>query len=251
MEPEQCGCGDSLAIRGVLFDLFGTVVAYGDIAEGTRLAWEGIYDVLQRLGGRVPFDAFAREWQAQFLMPLQPHEHVAGETPFVSKLLRQFAYYGLPRDRVAAREAAERCLAGWDAHTLLPEDTVPTLQALRTGGYRLALVTNFDHPPYVHSLLGQRGLDGLFDAVIISGEVGCDKPDAAIFRLALARLGLAPQEALFVGDSLDADIAGAYAAGCVPVLIDMRFAHPDYVGARITRLSQVLALLSERAGPPR
>lgn len=236
-------------VRGVIFDLFGTVVAYGDLKTGTRLAWEGVYDVVQRLGCRVPFAALAQEWQTQFLTPLQPEEHVPGETPFVSKLLRQFAYYGLPQDRQAAREAAERCLAGWDAHTLLPEDTIPTLEALRVRGYGLALVTNFDHPPYVYTLLRERGLEGLFDVLVISGEVGYEKPEARIFRLALDRLGLAPQEALFVGDSLDADIAGAAAVGCTPVLMDMRAAHPDFVGQRITRLSQVLALLPERAAP--
>lgn len=232
-----------MAIRAVLFDLFGTVVAYGDIETGTRLAWEGIYGVLQRLGCQAPFDAFAHEWQAQFLTPLQPEEQAPSETPFVSKLLRLLRYYGLPAEAPAAREAAERCLAGWDAHTLLPEDTVPTLCALRRQGYGVALVTNFDHPPYVREMLQQRKLEGLFDVTIISGEVGCDKPDPRIFQMAMRQLRCSPSEALFVGDSLQADIGGAKAAGCAAALIDMRDAHPNYTGCRITRLSQVLDLL--------
>lgn len=232
-------------IRAVLLDLFGTVVAYGDIETGTRLAWEGIYGVLRRLGCQAPFDVFAREWQAQFLTALQPEEHIAAESPFVGKLLRLFRHYGLPPDAPAAREAAERCLAGWDAHTLLPDDTLPTLRTLRTQGYGVALVTNFDHPPYVRAMLRQRGLEGLFDVIVISGEAGCDKPDPRIFQMALRGLGCAPQEALFVGDSLDADVGGAAAVGCAPLLIDMRDAHPGFAGRRITRLSQVLDVLAQ------
>lgn len=229
-------------IRAVLLDLFGTVVAYGDIAEGTRLAWEGIYRELVSLGAKVPFEEFAREWQAQFLTPLRPTDH-AGETLFISKLLRLFRFYGVPPLLPAVRRAAQACLAGWDAHTLLPEDTLITLDVLHQRGHKVALVTNFDHPPYVYDLLRERGLEGQFDAVIISGEVGVDKPDPLIFYLAMEAVRCSPEEALFVGDSLEADIAGAQAVGCRAILIDRRGIHQDFPGPRIERLDELLNLL--------
>ncbi|MBC7256010.1 MAG: HAD family hydrolase [Chloroflexi bacterium] len=236
-------------IRAILLDLFGTVVAYGDIAAGTRLAWEGIHRVLCRLGANPPFEEFAREWQAQFLTPLRADEHW-GETPFISKLVRLFRSYGAPPDLAAAREAVRACLAGWDAHTLLPEDTLPALKALHQQGYAVALVTNFDHPPYVYDLLRERGLEGQFDAVIISGEVGVDKPDPKIFQTALQAVQCAPEEALFVGDSLEADIAGAEAVGCRAILIDRQGMHAHFPGPRIARLDELLAYPSINQGRP-
>ena len=58
-----------------------------------------------------------------------------------------------------------------------------------------------------------------FDAVVVSGDVGVKKPDPAIFAPALEQTGLATDEALFVGDSPEDDVAGARAAGLRPVLI--------------------------------
>lgn len=108
----------------------------------------------------------------------------------------------------------------------------------------MALVTNFDHPPYVYDLLCARGLEGQFDAVVISGEVGVDKPDPLIFYLAMEALHCSPKEALFVGDSLGADIAGAQAAGFRAILIDRRGAHRDFPGPRIERLDELWGYLT-------
>ena len=119
---------------------------------------------------------------------------------------------------------------------------VPTLCALRER-HAVALVSNFDHPPYVRCLLARLGLARHFDAILISGELRIDKPDPRIFRRALDAVGCAPEEALFVGDSLDADIAGAEAVGCRAVLIDMQGRHPDYDGERITSLAELLPLV--------
>ena len=57
------------------------------------------------------------------------------------------------------------------------------------------------------------GLDGFIDALVVSEEAGAAKPDPAIFALALDRLGCAAGEAVMVGDSWPADIAGARASG--------------------------------------
>jgi putative hydrolase of the HAD superfamily len=57
------------------------------------------------------------------------------------------------------------------------------------------------------------GLDAYVDTLVVSEEAGVAKPDPAIFRLALDRLGCAADEAVMVGDSWSADIAGARAAG--------------------------------------
>jgi FMN phosphatase YigB (HAD superfamily) len=85
-------------------------------------------------------------------------------------------------------------------------------------------VSNFDHPPHVRRLLSENGWAHVFDTIIISSEVGVQKPDPVIFTLALQNTGIAPADAIYVGDTQD-DVAGAIAAGIHPILIN-RADHP-------------------------
>jgi putative hydrolase of the HAD superfamily len=68
--------------------------------------------------------------------------------------------------------------------------------------------------------LARAGLADRFDAIVISGEIGAEKPDRRIFLGALKALGAAPHEALMVGDDPARDVAGAVAAGLDTVWID-------------------------------
>ena len=84
------------------------------------------------------------------------------------------------------------------------------LADLESRGLKLGLVSNFDRR--LHAVLDHLGLAGFFAKVIISSEVGIDKPDPAIFRLALDTLAARPAEAVHVGDDPKCDW-GATAAG--------------------------------------
>jgi putative hydrolase of the HAD superfamily len=91
------------------------------------------------------------------------------------------------------------------------------LARLRAGGARLAVVSNWDVS--LHDVLERTHLRALVDAVVISAELGAAKPDPAIFRAALERLGAAAGDAVHVGDSVEHDVAGARAAGLEAVLV--------------------------------
>jgi len=80
----------------------------------------------------------------------------------------------------------------------LDEELVGLIRELRRAGIRMALLSN--HPTRLYRLLAGRGLMTLFDTVVVSGEEGLTKPDPAIYRLTLDRLGVAPEEAVFVDD---------------------------------------------------
>lgn len=56
-------------------------------------------------------------------------------------------------------------------------------------------------------------ITSMFDAIVVSGDVGIYKPDTRVFNLLLSRLGVMPQEALYVGDSHPMDVVGAKVAG--------------------------------------
>jgi putative hydrolase of the HAD superfamily len=118
------------------------------------------------------------------------------------------------RDADAAQLAeallASLCFTAFD-------DAAPALGALRVAGARLVVASNWDCS--LHDVLERLELTPLLDGVVTSAEVGARKPAAAIFERALAVAGAAPAAAIHVGDSLEADVAGARAAGIEPVLI--------------------------------
>lgn len=96
-------------------------------------------------------------------------------------------------------------------------DAPPALRELRARGLRLVVVSNWDVS--LHERLAETGLTGLVDGAVASAELGHAKPDRAIFEHALALAGAAPEEALHAGDSPDADVRGALAAGLRAVLV--------------------------------
>ncbi len=89
-------------------------------------------------------------------------------------------------------------------------DVSGALENLRADGYRLGVVSNFDRR--LRTVLTDLGLTEFFEDIVISSEVGVDKPDPRIFRHALTRFGVAADEALHVGDDPHKDW-GAETAG--------------------------------------
>ncbi|MBV9774861.1 MAG: HAD-IA family hydrolase [Gemmatimonadetes bacterium] len=98
------------------------------------------------------------------------------------------------------------------------ERTAEALEELRGRGYRLGVISNADGR--VDALLESVGLRSYFDFVIDSAVVGVEKPDPRIFRMALDRMGVEPEEALYVGDIYEIDVVGARGAGMRAVLVD-------------------------------
>lgn len=90
------------------------------------------------------------------------------------------------------------------------EGAQEALEALAAAGIALACVANWDVG--LHEHLEAAGLADRFQAVVASAEAGAEKPDPAIFELALGRLGVPPSRALHIGDE-DVDRQGAAAAG--------------------------------------
>jgi putative hydrolase of the HAD superfamily len=91
------------------------------------------------------------------------------------------------------------------------------LASARARGVRLVVVSNWDVS--LHDVLAETGLAPLVDAVVTSAELGAAKPDHAIFARGLALAGVAAADALHVGDSVEADVAGARAAGIAALLV--------------------------------
>jgi putative hydrolase of the HAD superfamily len=99
-------------------------------------------------------------------------------------------------------------------------DVLPAVERLHSMGIRMGIVSNWDVrlPGLCHHL----GLSRYLDFVISSANLGRIKPEASIFHSALGRAGVAPEEAMHVGDHYYADVLGARAVGIHPVLLDRR-----------------------------
>ena len=97
------------------------------------------------------------------------------------------------------------------------EDSAPALRALRAAGIRTVVVSNWDWS--LHERLRETGLADLVDGALASAEVGSAKPDGMIFAAALELAGARPEETWHVGDTPEADVEGARAAGIRPLLI--------------------------------
>jgi putative hydrolase of the HAD superfamily len=94
-----------------------------------------------------------------------------------------------------------------------------TLTAQRRQGLHLGIVSNIDDDQF-HPLWERIGLGSYFDAITTSEEAGSCKPHPGIYRHALGKAGdVAPEQVIFVGDSLDYDVVGANALGMTTVLI--------------------------------
>lgn len=143
----------------------------------------------------------------------------------------------------------------WDAWNLegsffgrrLFDDAMDTLTGLRGMGLRLGCVTNrpFAGPSFVEEVEAH-GLADLMEVMSVSCDVGYMKPHPKIYAHALEELGVAPENAMMVGDSLRADVAGAQALGMTGVWRkhheikeDVTDVHPDY---SIVELSELLTL---------
>lgn len=100
----------------------------------------------------------------------------------------------------------------------LYDDVEPTLADLRARGLKIAVVSNWD--ARLRRIADGLGLVKLVDAMVISSEAGVRKPNPKIFERALELVGVAPNEAVHIGDVYDEDVVGARRAGLQGHLID-------------------------------
>lgn len=89
--------------------------------------------------------------------------------------------------------------------------TLEVLRGLREQGIRTGLISNWD--PSCRSVLEQNGLTPYLDPIVVSSEVGVEKPDRRIFEKAFALSGDDPKESLYVGDNYYDDGVGASQLG--------------------------------------
>lgn len=223
--------------RAVLLDALGTLVSLEPPAPRLRSG-------LRRAVGVDVGEAAAARVMREEIAYYRCHMHEARDAPRLADLRTRCA--ALVRDGLALDvpvRVVEPVLLAALRFTAFP-DAVPALRALRTDGLALVVVSNWDVS--LHDVLARTGLRPFVDGAISSAEAGSAKPDRAIFARALELARVGAGQAWHVGDSYEADVEGARAAGIAPVWID-RASGPQREGEsgvrRIVSLAELIDLI--------
>jgi len=135
----------------------------------------------------------------------------------------------------------------WSAHSRVGLWTaaVPgapeVVARLKGMGLRLGVVSNAEGQ--VARDLDHAGFADMFEIVVDSHLVGVEKPDPAIFEIALKTMKLDRSTTVFVGDMPSVDVEGARAAGLAPVLLDRHDVYQDVDAPRLASIEDLVVLL--------
>ena len=206
-------------LKGVFFDLFGTLLMYTNMQK----AWEdwliALYKNFKNCGLKISQKSFDFECDGIMSKPvsINGEQHL---TVYEKKLFSLGLNLDLKLENENIRKMAEESIRACQKYVPLDPNTITVLKVLKERK-TLALITNFDHPPYVYSLLTDMKMKEFFDSIVISGEVGVKKPNPLIFSFALKKTNLHPNQVCYIGDTKD-DMKAARSAKIYPILIQRK-----------------------------
>jgi len=248
-----------MTIRAVLFDLGHTL---WDVRYNDALAPPIYKRVRRRLARTVPGpipsaerirEAITKHWAEEEIDVLRnkrldqrPAADIIAEGPASLCIEPPDHVLDLITDEVLSPDV-------WGRY--LEVDTLDTLRALREQGLKLGVVSNtYQRGPVLLAQLAQSGALPYIDVTVFSSEEGLRKPHPSLFQKPLAELGVVPEEAVFVGDSPEADVRGAQAVGMRAVLTrqyrqeSVEGVTPDRIIWRLPELIEYIDSLDEQRG---
>jgi putative hydrolase of the HAD superfamily len=222
-----------MELRAVLFDVDFTLCR-----PGPELSAERYARIAARHGITLDTTRYDDAREAAVLN-LKRHPELQHDESIWHRFTEEI-FIGMGGPEKIANECATEIEEGWaiSENFELFEDVLPVLEDLRSAGLRIGLVSNGirDLTAFVaHHRLA-------VDAIVDSRTHGRVKPHPTIFQAALDMLGVAPADAVMVGDSLEEDVEGARALGMRAILIDREDRHQD-VEERLTDLYGLPAAL--------
>ncbi len=228
-------------IKAILFDMDGTLIKHTwQYSQITDTLFKKFSDALSPLSCEEFFNVFWLKNADMWNMMLDGA--IDGETAQVYSYTNTLR--ALNKDPALGAKMSDYWL-----HLVLEEavpfDETPLVLQRARARFSTGIVTN-GLSITQQAKIKKYALAEKVDFYLISEEVGFHKPDARIFKRALQEAGnILPEQAVFVGDNLDADICGALNAGLKPVFLNPADdqSPPDGV-IKIKRLKDLLPLLN-------
>jgi HAD superfamily hydrolase (TIGR01662 family) len=208
--------------RAVFFDVDFTLIYPGPTFQGA-----GYRDFCARHEVAVDAQSFDRAVVSASSL-LDTNGDVYDAEIFVQYTMRIIE--GMGGTGTGVERAARDIYDQWSAchHFEMYDDVPDVLRALHASGLKIGLISNTQRS--LTTFQTHFALEGIFTAAVSSFDHGYMKPHRSIFEAALRQVAVEPHEAVMVGDSLPADIAGARGLGMRAVLVS-RSADPDHARA--------------------
>ena len=208
----------------ILFDLGGTLADYYTMSEFPSILEQATREVQVYLDGknllRVAPDLIATR--------VREEDHESADyrsRPLEERLARIFGFETSPATGDILAEMCGQFMGPIFARGKLYDDTIPSLEELRSSGFRIAIVSNtsWGSPANLwRAEIRRLGLNVHVDFVVLDRDVGWRKPSKRIFEFTVEKLGVGTGECLFVGDEPKWDLIGPRAVGMESILIDRR-----------------------------
>jgi putative hydrolase of the HAD superfamily len=226
--------------KAVIFDLFGTLVD-----NFTNTEYQQVLDDMSSVLN-VPPDKFSKLWRDSFYLRTNGTHRTHEES--IRYICREL---DVPvTDKQVEQAAAMRL--DYTIKTLVPRpEAITVINTLKSSGYKVGLIS--DCSPETPAVWAYTPFVDIFDATVFSCVVCLKKPDPRIYQLACERLGVKPEDCLYIGDGSSYELTGALKVGMHPILIrdpgetvDTHFVdrEEDWQGTLITSLKEVLNLVS-------
>ena len=197
--------------RLILFDLYKTLIDM-HLDEKSIEPWSNLALFLRYKDIHCDGEALRESF---FLTIQQEYQSALAKTPYpeidMVTVLRKTIAVDQAVDEQVLIDALQMLRALITRRFGLFPDVLPTLTQLKTK-YQLGLVTNAFRL-YAEAEIKMLGLDRWWDVIVMSSDHGISKPAPELFHLALEQLQIVPAEAIYVGDSIEHDVAGARNAG--------------------------------------
>ncbi len=205
-------------IKAILFDVHGTIIDKGkDKDKVLTIARNNVVSFLNRHGYKVTDSGYYQVWLHNLKKHRQEWEEL-NEVSFYDWYRGILSDLKIDRcDEKFIDEMSDQWIAGFSHSTTEISPAKEALTELKKD-FLLGVVSN-SMGKNTRIDLTITGFIDLFDAIIISSEVGKRKPHPFIFESALKRLEVKPSEAIFVGDDIYEDIYGAKQVGMKTILI--------------------------------
>jgi HAD superfamily hydrolase (TIGR01549 family) len=237
----------------VLFDLGNTLFYFRGTYRTILLeGYQAVASTLSQMGIVHKEEIFLKRFLEEMDQYSREREQTCVEQGSLVILKRTLAEF--TSEKIAdsdLRKAIDALYSLSEKYWEIEEDAIPCLESLKAEGYHLGIISNAADSQDVNQLLQKGKIAPYFEQVIISAEFGLRKPHPKIFHKALSFWKAQPEEAVMIGDTLNADIIGAQNVNMSAVWITRRTDPPGYRGhfasiepnADITTLAELPGLL--------